>query len=67
MASVLKETLGLYETLKVEWNKKTPNLNKCGEILSKLKVLSLDWLNGGLKYSEDGERRHLLKAGVLAA
>lgn len=34
----LKETAGLYETLKSEWNKKNPNLNKCGEILSKLKV-----------------------------
>lgn len=34
----LKETAGLYETLKVEWNKKNPNLSKCGEILSKLKV-----------------------------
>lgn len=38
MASVLKETAGLYETLKTEWNKKNPNLNKCGEILTKLKV-----------------------------
>ena len=34
----LKETAGLYETLKTEWNKKNPNLSKCGEILSKLKV-----------------------------
>lgn len=38
MASVLRETAGLYETLKTEWNKKNPNLNKCGEILTKLKV-----------------------------
>lgn len=36
----LKETAGLYETLKIEWNKKNPNLSKCGEILSKLKVMS---------------------------
>lgn len=36
----LKETAGLYETLKAEWNKKNPNLSKCGEILSKLKVES---------------------------
>lgn len=34
----LKETTGLYETLKAEWNKKNPNLNKCGDILTKLKV-----------------------------
>lgn len=34
----LKETAGLYETLKTEWNKKNPNLNKCGDLLSKLKV-----------------------------
>lgn len=44
----LKETAGLYETLKTEWNKKNPNLSKCGEILSKLKVaadvyLSVCW------------------------
>lgn len=36
----LKETAGLYETLKAEWNKKNPNLSKCGELLSKLKVES---------------------------
>lgn len=36
----LKETAGLYESLKAEWNKKNPNLSKCGEILSKLKVES---------------------------
>lgn len=35
----LKETAGLYETLKTEWNKKNPNLNKCGDLLSKLKVM----------------------------
>lgn len=36
----LKETAGLYETLKGEWNKKNPNLGKCGELLTKLKVHS---------------------------
>jgi len=36
----LKETAGLYETLKTEWNKKNPNLSKCGDLLSKLKVES---------------------------
>lgn len=36
----LKETAGLYETLKAEWNKKNPSLSKCGELLSKLKVES---------------------------
>lgn len=36
----LKETAGLYETLKAEWNKKNPNLSKCGELLTKLKVES---------------------------
>uniref|UniRef100_A0A669BNK5 26S proteasome non-ATPase regulatory subunit 8 n=1 Tax=Oreochromis niloticus TaxID=8128 RepID=A0A669BNK5_ORENI len=38
----LKETAGLYETLKTEWNKKNPNLNKCGDLLSKLKISLLD-------------------------
>lgn len=41
----LKETAGLYETLKAEWNKKNPNLSKCGEILSKLKVQSHTYLH----------------------
>ncbi|KAJ8280281.1 hypothetical protein GJAV_G00052700 [Gymnothorax javanicus] len=42
MASVLKDTRGLYEDLKTEWNKKNPNLNKCGDILNELKVSLLE-------------------------
>uniref|UniRef100_A0A3B4WSE6 Uncharacterized protein n=1 Tax=Seriola lalandi dorsalis TaxID=1841481 RepID=A0A3B4WSE6_SERLL len=38
----LKETAGLYETLKAEWNKKNPNLSRCGELLTKLKVSLLE-------------------------
>ncbi|KAG7217622.1 hypothetical protein INR49_021310 [Caranx melampygus] len=38
----LKETAGLYETLKAEWNKKNPNLSRCGELLSKLKISLLE-------------------------
>ncbi|CAB1348371.1 unnamed protein product [Coregonus sp. 'balchen'] len=49
MASVLKETAGLYATLKTEWNKKNPNLNKCGEILSKLKVKAITILGDVLE------------------
>lgn len=36
----LKETAGLYDHLKVEWNKKNPSLSKCGDLLTKLKVKS---------------------------
>ncbi|XP_039626711.1 26S proteasome non-ATPase regulatory subunit 8 [Polypterus senegalus] len=42
MAAALKEAVGLYEQLKLEWNKKSPNLNKCGDILSKLKISLLE-------------------------
>ncbi|XP_069042581.1 26S proteasome non-ATPase regulatory subunit 8 [Lepisosteus oculatus] len=42
MASVLKETASLYETLKSEWNKKNPVVNKCGDILAKLKISLLE-------------------------
>ncbi|PWA32500.1 hypothetical protein CCH79_00019404 [Gambusia affinis] len=42
LTMALKETAGLYETLKAEWNKKNPNLNKCGDLLSKLKVSLLE-------------------------
>lgn len=45
MAAALRETVGLYETLKAEWNKKNPNLNKCGDILSKLKVAWCIWFS----------------------
>merc|ERR1712227_175420 len=37
MAS-LKEVVSLYQVLTQEWNKKPPNLDKCGELLVKLKV-----------------------------
>ncbi|XP_018614316.2 26S proteasome non-ATPase regulatory subunit 8-like [Scleropages formosus] len=42
MAAALKDTVALYENLKSEWNKKNPSLNKCGDILSKLKVSLLE-------------------------
>uniref|UniRef100_A0A665V5H4 CSN8/PSMD8/EIF3K domain-containing protein n=1 Tax=Echeneis naucrates TaxID=173247 RepID=A0A665V5H4_ECHNA len=38
----MAKTAGLYETLKTEWNKKNPNLSRCGELLSKLKVSLLE-------------------------
>ncbi|XP_046982289.1 26S proteasome non-ATPase regulatory subunit 8 isoform X1 [Schistocerca americana] len=36
--AAMKEVVSLYQQLKTEWNKKPPNLNKCGELLTKLKV-----------------------------
>uniref|UniRef100_A0A8C9VKU0 Proteasome 26S subunit, non-ATPase 8 n=1 Tax=Scleropages formosus TaxID=113540 RepID=A0A8C9VKU0_SCLFO len=42
MAAALKDTVALYENLKSEWNKKNPSLNKCGDILSKLKISLLE-------------------------
>lgn len=37
MAS-LKEVTTLYQNLKTEWNKKPRKLDKCGELLNKIKV-----------------------------
>lgn len=37
MASI-KEVVSLYEKLKSEWTKKTPNLEICNQLLTKLKV-----------------------------
>merc|ERR1711971_440409 len=37
MAS-LKEIVVMYQSLKREWDKKPPNLDRCGELLTKLKV-----------------------------
>ena len=38
MSSKVNETITLYKLLKKEWEQKIPNLNKCGEMLSRLKV-----------------------------
>ena len=51
----LKETVGLYETLKAEWNKKNPNLSKCGEFLTKLKVESRVHLPASYFLSRNGD------------
>lgn len=36
--AVLQAAAGMYEQLKGEWNRKSPNLSKCGEELGRLKV-----------------------------
>ncbi|GLH09303.1 26S proteasome non-ATPase regulatory subunit 8 [Gryllus bimaculatus] len=36
--AALKDVVSLYQTLKVEWTKKPPNVEKCGVLLAKLKV-----------------------------
>lgn len=35
---ILQAAAGMYEQLKDEWNRKSPNLSKCGEELGRLKV-----------------------------
>lgn len=39
--AALKEVVSLYQTLKHEWTKKPCNLQQCGQILNKLKVIIL--------------------------
>lgn len=36
--ATLKDVVSSYQQLKVEWSKKNHNLEKCGELLSTLKV-----------------------------
>ena len=38
MATNIRNVVKLYQNLKQEWNKKPPNLPKCGECLSELKL-----------------------------
>ncbi len=40
MAGSLKDVVSEYQKLIQEWNKKDPNLEKCGKILADLKVRS---------------------------
>lgn len=37
-AAGLRQVAAMYEQLKAEWNKKSPSLSKCGDVLGKLKV-----------------------------
>lgn len=42
----LKEVITLYQSLSQEWDRKPPNLDKCGQLLAKLKVVwILPYLN----------------------
>ena len=41
MAASLKEIVVMYQSLKRDWDKKPPNLDRCGEILTKLKVYKI--------------------------
>ena len=38
MSTNIRNVVKLYQNLKQEWNKKPPNLPKCGECLSELKL-----------------------------
>ncbi|XP_074075137.1 26S proteasome non-ATPase regulatory subunit 8 [Macrotis lagotis] len=40
--TVLQAAAGMYEQLKGEWNRKSPNLSKCGEELGRLKLVLLE-------------------------
>lgn len=46
--AVLQAAAGMYEQLKGEWNRKCPNLSKCGEELGRLKVGVGEGHYGGL-------------------
>lgn len=45
--AVLQAAAGMYEQLKGEWNRKSPNLSKCGEELGRLKVGVTGGASGG--------------------
>nr|DBA20662.1 TPA: hypothetical protein GDO54_017421 [Pyxicephalus adspersus] len=38
----IRQVAAMYEQLKAEWNKKSPNLSKCGDVLGKLKLALLE-------------------------
>ncbi|PIO34945.1 hypothetical protein AB205_0096260 [Aquarana catesbeiana] len=38
----IRQVAAMYEQLKAEWNKKSPNLGKCGDVLGKLKLALLE-------------------------
>lgn len=38
MSNAVNDAAALYDLLKKEWNQKSPNLDKCGQLLNRLKV-----------------------------
>lgn len=58
--AVLQTAAGMYEQLKGEWNRKSPNLSKCGEELGRLKVGVAVGASRGL------DRAEVLSAGAAA-
>ncbi|XP_069765391.1 26S proteasome non-ATPase regulatory subunit 8 [Narcine bancroftii] len=42
MAAQLEQAAGMYETLRAEWARRSPNLRRCEELLAKLKVALLE-------------------------
>lgn len=55
---ILQAAAGMYEQLKDEWNRKSPNLSKCGEELGRLKVRSPGpryLVHGGRQTGDEGE------------
>jgi 26S proteasome regulatory subunit N12 len=65
----VNETTTLYKLLKKEWDLKNPNLNKCGDMLSRLKVsltqLSFLPTNDSFTKSELIVARDILEIGAL--
>lgn len=66
--ATLQAAAGMYEQLKDEWNRKSPNLSKCGEELGRLKVgvcgPSMPWCrrdgdrsSGPVERAEKGKER----------
>ncbi|XP_783742.2 26S proteasome non-ATPase regulatory subunit 8 [Strongylocentrotus purpuratus] len=64
MAS-LKATVTMYQELNKEWKKKTPDLNKCGEILGKLKIALLKLSFLPTSSSQPSQKELLIAREVL--
>ncbi|XP_071479146.1 26S proteasome non-ATPase regulatory subunit 8-like [Diadema antillarum] len=64
MAS-LKETVAMYQSLNKEWKKKSPDLAKCGDILSKLKLALLNLSFLPTSSSQPSQKELLIAREVL--
>ena len=69
MSKAVNDTTALYELLKKEWSQKSPNLDKCGQLLTRLKVslteLSFLPTNESVTKKELILSRDILEIGAL--
>ncbi|XP_033115934.1 26S proteasome non-ATPase regulatory subunit 8-like [Anneissia japonica] len=63
--ATMKEAVSLYDVLSKEWKKKKPNLDKCGDILQKLKIALLKLSFLPTEECKPSQKELIIARGIL--